>query len=90
MTCRFSICCGVISTGAATLQDGSYLAADPSLTGFGLVLFEVNQDRRRYAVHLAQKFDVPKTSVGGWEDILRRADWIVMDEIKKQRAAAAS
>jgi hypothetical protein len=56
-----------------TLHDGTYLAADPSLTGFGLVLFEVDQARRRYCVHLAAKFDVPKTEAGGWEDILTRA-----------------
>jgi hypothetical protein len=56
----------------ATLHDGTYLAADPSLSGFGLVFFEVAQPHR--AVHFSKTFAVgPQSAVKGWEDVLTRA-----------------
>ena len=54
------------------LHQGTYLAADPSLSAFGLVLLEVADSR--VAVHLATKFAVTQTPYTGWEDTLVRAD----------------
>jgi hypothetical protein len=57
----------------AALQHGSYLAADPSLSGFGLVLLEVAGSG--VAVHLSQTFAVPPSEEhSGWEDILVRVE----------------
>jgi hypothetical protein len=54
------------------LHPGTYLGADPSLGGFGLVLLEVG---RAVTVHLAQQFIVARTvEHSGWEDVLTRAD----------------
>lgn len=62
-----------------SLHAGTYLAADPSLTAFGLVLFEVTPEHE-CAVHFAQKYGVEPTEVDGWEDLLRRVksleDWL--------------
>lgn len=55
------------------LHPGTYVAADQSLDGFGLVVLEVFGQRLPPAVHLAQKIKVgPTADASGWEDILRR------------------
>jgi hypothetical protein len=60
----------------STLQPGTYLAADPSLTAFGLVMFEVAPEQR-YTVHMAQKFSTPAPSgKADHEDTLSRAETI--------------
>lgn len=56
----------------SSLHPGTYLAADPSLTAFGLVLFEVAPEQR-YAVHMAEVFKTEQGDVGGHEDTLTRA-----------------
>jgi hypothetical protein len=43
------------SLDLTTLQPGTYLACDQSLTACGVVLFEVMPERDRWAVHMAQK-----------------------------------
>jgi hypothetical protein len=57
----------------ADLHEGTWLAADPSLTGFGLVVLQVRQAQRRYTVLAAGKLTVSPTTATGWEDILQRA-----------------
>lgn len=59
----------------STLHPGTYLAADPSITAFGLVLFEVSPDQR-YAVHMAEQFKTESGLVAGHEDTLWRAEVI--------------
>lgn len=54
-----------------SLHAGTYLAADPSLTAFGLVLFEVTPEHE-CAVHLAQKKEIPQTEHTSHEDLLQR------------------
>lgn len=59
----------------SSLRTGTYLAADPSLTAFGLVLFEVDAEHR-CAVHMTAKFTTEAPLPGdpqGHEDTLRRA-----------------
>jgi hypothetical protein len=54
-----------------TLHPGTYLAADPSVTAFGLTLFEVSPEHR-YAVHFAQSKEIPQTEHTSHEDLLQR------------------
>lgn len=54
----------------ATLQPGTYLAADPSLTAFGLVLFEVASEQR-YTVHMATAFRTVQVASGHEDTLLR-------------------
>lgn len=59
----------------SSLYPGTYLAADPSILAFGLVLFEVAPDQR-YAVHMAEQFVTREGDVAGHEDTLRRTETI--------------
>jgi hypothetical protein len=61
----------------STLAEGLYLGADPSLTAFGLVLFEVLPEQR-YAVHMAEQFTTSEVETG-WEDTLQRAELLQTD-----------
>jgi len=54
-----------------TLHAGTYLAADQSISAFGLVLFEVTPEGQ-YAVHMAQKFS--QSPYEGHEGLLRNVE----------------
>jgi hypothetical protein len=54
-----------------TLHPGVYLAADPSLTATGLVLFQVTPELKSY-VHIAQKLGA-ESGDKGWETTLTQA-----------------
>lgn len=57
-----------------SLHPGTYMAADPSFSAFGLVLFEVMPDRDEWCVHMAQTLATGKIDATGWEETYRRTE----------------